>query len=89
MEGGRDLKRDMRAQLKKLVDDRNQLIHHMFGGFDPRSAESCAALETKLDAQRTGIEEVFRWVEDTIELIREHADEMKKNAPEILNPKAS
>jgi hypothetical protein len=89
IEGGQDLKNDMRAQLKKLVDDRNQLVHHMFGGFDPSSVESCSALEARLDEQRVHISEVFRWVDEMVSLIPEHAAEMKKHADEILNPKDS
>jgi hypothetical protein len=89
IEGGQELKKDMRAQLKKLVDDRNLLIHHMFGGFDPRSADSCAALEARLDEQRAHILEVFRWVQEMVGLIHDHAKELKTSAHEIINPKGS
>ena len=82
-EGNEALKRNMRTQLKRLVDDRNQLIHHMFGGFDPRSAESCSALELKLDAQRTHIAEVFRWVDEIIDLMRQYIAELKKKEQEL------
>jgi len=41
--------------LAKLVDDRNELIHHLLPQFDPNSIESCAQIEKKLDEQRDNI----------------------------------
>ena len=73
MEADVDLRRELKAKLKKLVDDRNELVHHMFGGFDPRSVESCAQLELRLDDQRSQISEVFNWVEELGCLVKEHA----------------
>jgi hypothetical protein len=59
-------RRELRATLKHLVDERNELVHHMFGGFDPDSQESCSKLEQRLDAQRAHIGEVFQLVERLI-----------------------
>lgn len=41
--------------LAKLVDDRNELIHHLLPQFDPNSIESCVQIEKKLNAQRDNI----------------------------------
>jgi hypothetical protein len=87
-EGDNELREQIRVQLKKLVDDRNQLIHKMFGGFDPGSAESCSALEARLDDQRLHIVEVFRWIQEVIELIPEHMESLKY-MHEMSNPQDS
>ncbi len=41
--------------LAKIVDDRNELIHHILPQFDPTSIESCAQIEKKLNEQRDNI----------------------------------
>jgi len=41
--------------LAKLVDDRNELIHHLLPQFDPNSIESCTQIGKKLDIQRDNI----------------------------------
>lgn len=41
--------------LAKLVDDRNELIHHLLPQFDPNSIESCLQTEKKLDLQKDNI----------------------------------
>jgi hypothetical protein len=69
----------LRTQLKEVVDERNELIHHMFGGFDPQSAESCAALEAKLDGQSAHITEVFRCVQEISDEVREHIADLSAN----------
>ena len=76
-----EAREEMRSQLQKLVEDRNQLIHHMFGGFDPRSSESCLNLEAKLDAQRLHINEVFAWVEEIAAGLLEQIELMRNADP--------
>jgi hypothetical protein len=75
--GGAEAKEEIRSQLHRLVEDRNQLIHHMFGGFDPRSAESCLNLEARLDAQRARINQVFAWVEELAAGVLEQIEKLK------------
>jgi hypothetical protein len=78
LEGDENMRRELRANLKRLVNERNDLVHHMFGGFDPRSQESGSALEQKLDAQRAHIDEVFQLVEQLMSTYREHMLDVKK-----------
>src|SRR5688572_16939882 len=33
LEGDENQRRELRSSLRRLVDDRNELVHHMFGGF--------------------------------------------------------
>jgi hypothetical protein len=47
--------------LAKLVDDRNELIHHLLSQFDPNSIESCLQIEKKLDVQR---DEIVRQIDN-------------------------
>ena len=77
LEGNADLRHELKTNLKKLVDERNDLIHHMFGGFDPSSEESCAQLEERLDAQHNQISEASRWVEQMNSLLREHLSNLE------------
>lgn len=44
-----------KAALTKLVDDRNELIHHLLPEFDSNSIESCVQIGKKLDEQRDNI----------------------------------
>jgi len=71
----------LRSQLREVVAERNDLIHHMFGGFDPGSEESCAALEAKLDAQSAHITEVFRWAQEISDAVLEHVAELATKYP--------
>jgi hypothetical protein len=41
--------------LAKLVDDRNELIHHLLPQFDTNSIESCIQIGKKLDEQKSNI----------------------------------
>jgi hypothetical protein len=70
IEGDEKMRRELRANLKRLVDERNALVHHMFCGFDPRSEEACSGIEQMLDAQSAHVEQVFNWVEPLIDTHR-------------------
>lgn len=47
----KDLEGSRRA-LKALIDERNDLVHHLLSRWNLRDAESCNALSTELDEQR-------------------------------------
>lgn len=46
---------ESRKTLKALVDERNDLVHHLLSRWNLRDADSCFALSTELDKQRSRI----------------------------------
>jgi hypothetical protein len=46
---------DTRKTLKALIDERNQLVHHLLSRWNLRDAEGCGALSHELDQQRLRI----------------------------------
>jgi hypothetical protein len=88
LEGNADLRRELKTNLKKLVDDRNELVHHMFGGFDLSSEKSCAQLEERLESQHQQISQAFLWVEQMRGLLKEHLSSLEAHLqdPQALEP---
>ncbi|MFT6770393.1 hypothetical protein [Congregibacter sp.] len=74
-----------RAEIEKLIEDRNQLIHHFFDGVDPESCESWQTAAKRLDSQRDRLVEVTRLMRDMAEgmseghkfLIQETVDDLE------------
>ena len=46
---------ERRRTLKSLIEERNDLVHHVLSRWDPRDVESCRALSAELDEQRRSI----------------------------------
>lgn len=63
--------------LAKLVDDRNELIHHLLPQFDTNSIESCVQIGNKLDVQRDNI---VRQIDD----LKLEIDALHKGRKEFL-----
>jgi hypothetical protein len=51
---------ETKTWLAKLVDDRNELVHHLLPQLDTTSAESCEAIGHKLEAQAKTIRHAIR-----------------------------
>jgi hypothetical protein len=71
--------------LAKLVDDRNELIHHLLPQFDRNSIESCLQIEKKLDEQRDNIVREINNVKWEIDALHKVAKETMLffNSPEM------
>ena len=70
--------------MRKVVRDRNALIHKMLSSWDPHSIESCRALCDELDAQRERIRPAYEHLESIARAIRESHLELAQNAGQIV-----
>jgi hypothetical protein len=68
--------------LAKLVDDRNELIHHLLLQFDPNSIESCVQIGKKLDEQGNNIVREINNLKREIDALQKSAKLMES----FLNP---
>ncbi len=71
-----------KADLAKMVDDRNHLIHNILPEFDKNSEESCRMLEKKLDKQCEKIRFEINQIES---IIRIFIEERKKLIDSFLS----
>ena len=62
VESDSDQLRDLKGELRRLVEDRNHLIHEALARFEPDSSESCTELITLLDQQHSKLEPHYLWV---------------------------
>ncbi|MDO9270555.1 MAG: hypothetical protein Q7T96_15740 [Methylobacter sp.] len=73
-----DFYENKRQALKSLVDDRNDLIHHLLPRFNPDSLDSCLEIEQYLDLQRERLIPEYDHLKSLIERLEEakkiHAD---------------
>jgi len=76
-----DVLESRKADLKKITDARNNLVHHLLPRLDLNSIESCLAISRELDEQR---EEQSKEIEHLISLIKQIGNSMKEYA-EFLN----
>ena len=67
-----------RRTLKALIEERNDLVHHVLSRWNLHDAESCRALSTELDEQR-------RRIIAEIERYRAFANTLKEAARELQN----
>ncbi len=67
---------ESRRTLKALIDERNELVHHLLSRWNPRDAESCNALSNELDEQR------LRIIRET-ERFRAYANTVREMAREL------
>lgn len=70
-----------KADLSKMVSERNELIHHILPRFDLNSLESCIELEYQLDNQR---EKIIHEINDLEQKIK-HLQEGKKALVDFIN----
>jgi hypothetical protein len=73
-----DFYNSKRQALKSLVDDRNDLIHHLLPRFNANSIENCLEIEQYLDQQRERLIPEYEHLKSLIESLKEgkkaHAD---------------
>lgn len=69
-----DFYESKKQALKSLVDDRNDLIHHLLLRFNPESIESCLETEHYLDQQREKLIPEYDFLKSLIEGLKSHAD---------------
>jgi len=70
-----DVLESRKADLKKITDARNNLVHHLLPRLDLNSIESCLAISRELDEQR---EEQSKEIEHLISLIKQIGNSMKE-----------
>lgn len=70
-----------KADLSKMVSERNELIHHILPRFDLSSLESCIELEYQLDKQR---EKIIHEINDLEQKIK-HLQELKEVMVDFIN----
>jgi hypothetical protein len=67
-----------RKALESLIDERNELVHHLLSRWDPRDAESCRALSAELDEQRLRIIAEIERYRAFANTVREMARELQE-----------
>ena len=82
-ESGSDIK-EWRREMRRIVKERNRLIHHMLVSFDPRSTESCHVLSVELDEQRERIRQSYEHLESLVTAIRDAHRDLAENVDEIV-----
>lgn len=60
-----------KRELKSLVDDRNNLIHHLLPRFNPESIDSCLEIRDYLDQQRKQLIPQYEYLKSFIESLEE------------------
>lgn len=84
-----DFYESKKRELKTLVDDRNDLIHHLLPRFNTESIDSCLEIRDYLDQQRERLIPEYEYLKSTIESFEEkrlmpNISHLKK-AKKILN----
>lgn len=68
---------ESRKTLKALIDERNDLVHHLLSRWNLRDADSCFALSTELDEQRSRIVAKIGQYRTYANTLRETAKELQ------------
>jgi hypothetical protein len=79
-----DVLRDWRREMRRVVEDRNQLVHHMLANFDPDSLDACSRLGAELDAQHERTMQVFGRVKSFLSTVQSMHQTLAENAEEIV-----
>lgn len=74
---------ETKQALTKLVDDRNELVHHLLPQLDTSSIESCEMIGKKLDAQAETIRQAIRHMQS---IAKGMAESKKKMATFLQSP---
>jgi hypothetical protein len=77
---------ELREGLRALVDERNELVHHLQARWDIKSIESTRILASQLDEQR---ERLIPLYEHLQRIVRACADGMKAHAEFIASPEGT
>jgi hypothetical protein len=73
-----------RKEFRRVVRERNALIHKMLVAWSPESIESSRALCEDLDAQRDRIMTAYRHLESVVKAIRASHEELARNVDVII-----
>lgn len=65
-----------KQELKSLVEDRNDLIHHLLPRFNPDSIESCLEIEKYLDKQQEKLIPEFNYLKSIIQTMKECVEQI-------------
>ena len=76
--------KEWRAEFRRVVRERNSLIHRLLATWNPNSIESCRSLCDALDAQRERILPAYEHLESVVKAIRESHAELARNVDAIL-----
>ncbi len=71
VEADTDFYESKKRELKTLVDDRNDLIHHLLPRFNPESLDSCLEIRDYLDQQRERLIPKYEYLKSVIESFEE------------------
>lgn len=71
VEADADFYESKKRELKSLVDDRNDLIHHLLPRFNTESIDSCLEIRDYLDQQRERLIPEYEYLKSTIESFEE------------------
>jgi len=66
-----DFYESKKRELKSLVDDRNDLIHHLLPRFNTESIDSCLEIRDYLDQQRERLIPEFEYLKSVVESLEE------------------
>jgi hypothetical protein len=81
--GGAEGMKAWRKQMRKVVRERNYLVHEMAVKFDKNSTENCLKLSEGLDAQRERMLGTYGELEALVKEIRHHLQELQRGNFEI------
>ena len=70
-----DFYESKKQALKSLVEDRNDLIHHLLPRFNPESIESCSETEQYLDQQREKLIPEYDYLKSLLVGLKESIDQ--------------
>jgi hypothetical protein len=76
--------KEWRKEFRRVVAERNSLIHRMLATWNPSSIESCRSLCEELDAQRERIRPGYEHLESVVKAIRESHEELARNVDAIV-----
>jgi hypothetical protein len=75
---------DWRREMRRVVRERNSLIHRMLATWNPNSVDSCRDLCEQLDAQRERMSHAHKHLESVVKAIRESHEELARNVDVIV-----
>ncbi|MGB5079949.1 MAG: hypothetical protein WBO23_04310 [Burkholderiales bacterium] len=76
--------KEWRKEFRRIVRERNSLIHRRLATWNPGSIESCRSLCEELDAQRERIRPAYEHLESVVKVIRETHEELARNVDAIV-----
>jgi hypothetical protein len=73
-----------RREMRRVVRERNALIHRMLASWNPNSIDSCRELCEELDAQRERMVPAHEHLESVVKAIRDSHEELAQNVDVIV-----